>query len=173
MPILAAMSSDGIHFALTEEAQGLSPESPASLLHYEGGGGDTGAMRAWRDPEFLRDDQGTVLSRGVGGYRYVYFSAHVPRRASMLVTLKMCGSGGDQGDCEQGWFRGTIGVARIAIEAPPGAPWEVLGPAAYLSVKTYIERDPMSIVATNQTGFWEMERPQVGPGEEPRVLAHP
>ena len=95
MPILAAMSSDGIHFALTEEAQGLSPESPASLLHYEGGGGDTGAMRAWRDPEFLRDDQGTVLSRGVGGYRYVYFSAHVPRRASMLATLKMCGSGGD------------------------------------------------------------------------------
>lgn len=119
MPIIAARSEDGIHFGLSEDAAGLSPERGA--LHYEAGRGDTGAMRAWRDPEFLRGEDGVVLEEGIKGYRYVYFSAQVPRRKSMLATLTMCGSGGDQGDCERGWFRGTIGVARRLIAVEPGS----------------------------------------------------
>jgi len=179
LPILAMDSPDGVHFTRAlEAAQGLSPESAEG--HYEGGAGqgvDDGAMRAWGDPELLRGVDGVPLGDGIEGYRYMYFSAQVPKRGAMMATLTMCGQQGD--DCEHGWFRGTIAVARQPAHSGKGVGrseggWEILGPAAYLSVKTYIERDPMSIVATNQTAFWEMERPQVmvGPGGKYHMFFH-
>lgn len=141
--ILSAASKDGVDFTLTQSAEGLTPNP----MMYEDSQME-GEMRAWRDPCILHGSSKKEE-------RWVYFAAQIPRRAEMMATLTLCGASGT--DCESGWFRGVIGVAY----SRGGAPWRVLPPAAFLTEVTYIEKDPMSIVATNQTAFWEMERPQV------------
>jgi len=138
--IISLRSTNGVEFNTTNRAAGLQPN-----VFYENSQME-GEMRAWRDPHIVQTDADN---------RWAYFAAQIPRRKAMLATLTLCGTTGR--DCESGWFRGVIGVAHSLKSGP----WRVLEPAAYLTEVTYIERDPMSIVATNQTAFWEMERPQV------------
>jgi len=140
--IRAATSHDGINFELLPEDHGRGSLQPAGE-EYETQ--DTG-MRAWRDP-FLLEGPGDTL--------WMYLAAHLPRADNMMQTLRMCGISGS--DCEEGWFRGVIGVA----VSQGGRPWLLLPPAARSETVTYMEINPVSIARTLQTGFWEMERPQV------------
>jgi len=113
---------------------------------------------AWRDPFFFHDT--------ASGSNLLFLAADLPWN-SKARGFEMCwakaGTDKEERECHESQFQGGIGLARLPADPLDGG-WDLMAPATaplVLTNFTLIKKWGQYHVTGTQSGFWEMERPQV------------
>jgi len=150
--ILLGVSADGVVFTPLSSWTPMAPDA----RWYQPQGRSSLAYLAWRDPFLFQD--------APNGRQLLFLAADLPWNTN-ATSFKMCWeqAASATDSCHDSQYQGTIGVAELPVDPVAGG-WRLQPPAAAPYVWSHFtlkKKYGNFLVSGNQSGFWEMERPQV------------